>query len=638
MNVLEIPTNSIASSTALVDKREHITRQTTGLGKLPVLSVFAALGVAFISLAHTASRQEISWAIIPYWIGFSFIFVPCIARLLSADPSRKERIAVIILLAVALYLTKVTHSPTTFTFADELSQLHDGERIVLTSHLFSKNPYVPVTHLYPGLASVGNAMRTLSGLPLFNVALVIMGVTRIVLALALFFIYEKSSGSARVASIGAAIYMTNPNYVYFSAEYSYESLAIPLMLSMLAAMVWQINRRQSERSGMSLLALLFMSTVVISHHMTSFASIGFLLAIGVYALINPVARREGFVHQYFLPSGATMFVLVGAWIIYISLFTINYLSPVLGGAVESIIRVILREESGRTLFNSDAGSVIPLWERIAALGTVAIIALSLLFSLKLLWDRRNQPLVVIIGLLGVLYIPMLGLRFTSAGWETSSRSTQFLYIGIGLAMSMVIVYLLNRQSESNLLRKIFVGSLSFMFVGGIVSAWQPDIRLARPTLYRNGNITIEPQSVSTAKWTRKNLGTSRRIATFDFSNAILVMSYGLQIQSAGTDGGLEYALFSNEWREDDKSILRNMEIEFVLLDRRYSSFDHMKSSYFVTAPTMIKEGHGSLEVMDRQLAGKFDGRKDVNKIYDSGDIAIYDVRSALYDNIPIATR
>ncbi|NJM39625.1 MAG: hypothetical protein HC853_02065 [Anaerolineae bacterium] len=374
-----------------------------------MLSVVAALGALLVGCAHMAARYRIEWAIYSYWAGLLIIYTPIFARLVSVAPSRRERVGLLITLALGLYLTKVLHSPLDFTFSDEHNQLHDGQRLLESGHLFYRNPVVQVTHLYPALASTANAIVTLTGLPIYETGILIMAVTRVALLLGLFLLYEKVSKSAHAASVGVALYVTNSSYLYFSAEMAYESFAMPLMLTVLFALFWREDHADAnasqvgKRLGLTLVALLAMVGTTITHHMTSYLLIAFLLVAAVLHSFNRKSRQMDH-HANFFSMALIMIISATTWLANVALFTVNYLWPVFYLGFGSLIKIILRETEGRRLFEG-GGVVAPLWERVSGLGTVALIGLGLLAGLILTWRNRKNPHYILLHLFGLLYIP-----------------------------------------------------------------------------------------------------------------------------------------------------------------------------------------------------------------------------------------
>ena len=54
---------------------------------------------------------------------------------------------------------------------------------------------------------------------------------------AMFVLFWRVSGSGRIAGIGVAVFTGNFNFLFWSAQFSYQSLALPLLLLVLLAAV-----------------------------------------------------------------------------------------------------------------------------------------------------------------------------------------------------------------------------------------------------------------------------------------------------------------------------------------------------------------------------------------------------------------
>lgn len=127
---------------------------TRGWGWLPALSLISALGLVLVALADTLSRSGSGQYEFLLWVGALALIVPVAVRLASTAPARRERIGLIVVTVVGLYLIKVMHSPNEFIFSDELVHLQNGNSILQTGTLFNANSILPVTPLYPGLETV----------------------------------------------------------------------------------------------------------------------------------------------------------------------------------------------------------------------------------------------------------------------------------------------------------------------------------------------------------------------------------------------------------------------------------------------------------------------------------------------------
>src|SRR5512142_1017545 len=87
--------------------RQPVAESPSGLGWMPMLSVFGAVGLMWVAVANALSRVGVPQAEALLWVGTLMLIVPVAARLTSSRPSRLERAALVVLVVVALYLVKV---------------------------------------------------------------------------------------------------------------------------------------------------------------------------------------------------------------------------------------------------------------------------------------------------------------------------------------------------------------------------------------------------------------------------------------------------------------------------------------------------------------------------------------------------
>jgi hypothetical protein len=80
-----------------------------------------------------------------FWLGVLAIVGPTAARLVSAAPTRAERIVLVAGLEVAAYLMKMVIWPVQYTFHDEFVHWRTAADILRTHHLFATNPLTRVS-------------------------------------------------------------------------------------------------------------------------------------------------------------------------------------------------------------------------------------------------------------------------------------------------------------------------------------------------------------------------------------------------------------------------------------------------------------------------------------------------------------
>src|SRR5579859_1035952 len=273
----------------LLSRHDVLRRQW---GWLPALSAVAALGLLTVSTADRLSGAGYQGVEPLFWLGLIVMVGPITARLLAPRVARSERLGLVLIAGMGLYLVKLLQSPYAFTYSDELVHLFNADQIAQTGRLFTQNPILPVSALYPGLESATAAIMRLAGLDGFSAGLIVVGLARLIMVLALFLLFEQVGRSARVASLASLLYMANANFLFWSAQYSYESLALPLAVLVLFAVVRRdAARLPAERLSLTVVALLMTCAVVVSHHLSSYFLAAALL---LWALLFWGQRQAAF--------------------------------------------------------------------------------------------------------------------------------------------------------------------------------------------------------------------------------------------------------------------------------------------------------------------------------------------------------
>ena len=638
------PAPSSAEGMAAKSLRATDTARVYGWGWLPALSLTSAIGLLLVAVANTLSRSAAGQYELLFWVGLLLMVVPMAARLASSEPARQERIGLIIVLGLGLYLAKILHSPYSFTFSDELIHSYNGTMILETGRLFNANSILPVTPLYPGLETITAGLASLSGLSIYGAGLMVVGVARLIAMLALFLFYEEVSGSSRLAGIAALLYVMNANFLFWSAQFSYESLALPLAMMVLYVVIRRTaTPRGVHHRGLTLVALLGITAVVITHHLTAYFLVAFfgvwtlgalfLRFRAVRATSSSSARGSSNQHEantltgvraFNEPAGLLLFSTIATlvWLVGVANITIGYLSPVLSRAAASMFQIAAGDESTRELFQSASGYVAPLWERLVGLGSVVVMLLALPFGLRKIWQNfRGNVIALMLTGAALAYFAVLGLRLSPAAWETANRASAFLFIGLAFVLAFAVQELWDRLRAPWLSRAIALGGIALIFMGGIIAGWTPTLRLSLPLRVNVENVVIEPQGFTAARWVRAALGPGNQVAT-DESNARLMLAYGGQLALAGRYPDIKDLLGTFDFPDWQVELLREWAIRYVAVDRRLISANNMAGYYFDRTPT---GSIPSTDLFDPKAYGKFDKPQGISRLFDSGNIVIYDV-------------
>ena len=264
-----IPTAPLAASVEPSDGH-HDRRWIT----LVVASTL--LGLFLIAVADAGTRHGYWYTPTSalFWLGLVLIFVPTAFRALHKHTDPRERLTLIILLGVALYLVKVVGSPQAFSFSDEYIHLRGTQDILRTHHLFAFNPLLPSAAYYPGLAAVTAALVHLTGLSPFVSGVLLIGAARILFSASFFLVAKTVTGSARAAAAASLIYAANPMFLFWSASFSYENLALPLA----AFALWWLARTRNGAGPAQTVTVLLIVAVTVTHHVAAFALTALLAA------------------------------------------------------------------------------------------------------------------------------------------------------------------------------------------------------------------------------------------------------------------------------------------------------------------------------------------------------------------------
>jgi hypothetical protein len=590
-------------------------------GWSPQFAVVAALGLLIISIGDNRSQLSQSGGYAMFWIGVLIIFVPVAIRLAMAGISRTETVTLLVILALTLYLVKVLNSPYYFTFPDEFIHWRTTDDIVQTGRMFATNPLLPVSARYPGLEGTTSAVVELGGISIFFAGLIVAGAARLLLVLSLFLIFERLVQSRRVAGVATALYMTNANFLFFNASYKYETFALGLAALALFLIILWTRATGAERWRLTILSLLACGATAASHHMTAAALGGVLVA---WTAATAWLQRRGHAQRWQSPW-PMMLASIGItllWFVFVAPITAPYLAPVVTKAATAPFELLASRlgffsgtEQGRELFQTPQGVVpAPVWERVDALGAVVIVLLAVGVGVwQVIRNRGRTPLILALAVIAAAYPASLVLRLTRHGWETANRSSEFLYVAVGLLAALGMVVLTN-EVKSRAARVFLTGAVAgVLIVGGVFSGWPYAWRLPGPYLPGRGPLGITDQGIRASFWAREHLAADTRIGA-DETNHVLLGSYGRLFVMTTSSGGIDpyWVILAPAIDQDRIDYLRRGRVDYLVVDSRLALQPDLFDRYFPNVSPML-----ALEKFDRI------GRE---RVYDSGDIKVYDVR------------
>lgn len=597
--------------------------------------VIMAAGLLMVGVANAGAWRQETWAVPLFYSGLAIIYAAPAFRMLSAGAHRKERLALVLMLGMALYAVKVMHEPTMFTFHDELGHWRTTSDILTSRHLFSNNPIVSAYSYYPGIEIVTAMLVKLTGLSIFQAGVLVVGAARFVFAGSLFWLLEEALGSAWLAGIAAFVYMANPSFLFFDAQFAYESLALPMATVALWLIARGVRARGRAAWAPALLAAAVLAAVVPTHHMTSYMLVATLAAWTVASVALRRQELQISIRRVII-AAALSFVLVLNWNRSVAgTATSRELGAIPHEVFGGLRDLLLGSSGGKHLFQASAGQAAePLWAQVLGFASVLLVLLALPVGIwAMRGAARRSSFMLVLGAAAVLYPVSLVPRLTQGGTETSARAAEFVFFGVAAAVAGSLLFLRLGPSGGSLqspaasrrvTRALVTVGLTVVFIGGFIVGWAPWSRLSGPYLPAAGDRSVGAQGVAAAVWARGHLPVGSRIAT-DETDALLMGAYGGLEPQGGLIEGLHVSslFFSPTFGSNSRRIITGDKLKYIVIDKRLARGLPLRGFYFEADET---NAHSNFKPLSRVALEKFN-RSSLARIYDNGDVVIYDTRA-----------
>jgi hypothetical protein len=603
---------------------------------LPVSAVVlcASIGVLVSACAYTAGRlghAGTSWADRLYWFGQLLILVPIAARLLSRRAlTAGETLTLVIALTVAEYLVKVCYSPAAFTYVDELMHWRTAANIMQTGKLFTPNNLLPISPYYPGLEEVTSALASVTGLSIFASGLIVAGTAHLLFVTVLFVLFRHVSRSHRVAGVAMLLYASESLFQSFDSMFVYQTLALPFLgLTLLAVYRLAEPQAAGSRACWFTIAALSALATVVSHHVTSYLLVATLEIITLGALLTRDRALAAWASILALVSAAAF----AAWIVFVAKSTVSYLQPIIDEALQAFRAALEGRHSGAGPVTSAANG--PLENQ--ALAAAAVLMMSALMPVGWwqVWRRyRRQPWAVALAIGSLSWFVIVAVRLLVAdGSELAGRASTFAFVPAGFIAALAVIRLTDNSLRWPVIRAnvrirapvvvaaAAVAALVFIF-NGLINGWPPYWeRLPGPYQVAGSERSVGPEQVASADWALTALGPGNRFAT-DEGDFPVLGSYGDQNPVLGD----AFLYTSPTFTQSAAQQVQALDIQYALVDQRLSQQLPASGSYFPIDPN---SGQYTRPLPLADLT-KFNDVPGVARVYDSGNIVIYDLMGSAY--------
>jgi O-antigen/teichoic acid export membrane protein len=581
--------------------------------------IFAvAVGVLLHAFAAGGSRTDAWWAVGLYWLSLLAMFIPCAVLIISKGSSDRDRVIVSIALAMGILVARFVLYPNLFAYHDELMHMNTVRLIIDKHRLFIQNSALPVSTYYPGLEVATAGIHDLTGVSEHMAGMVVLGLSRLIMTISLIGIGRRITKSVRIGCIAALVYTTNPQYLWFNSQFSYQSLALPLTLAVVYIILTATNRsRRSTIIGASTVAI----GVAVSHHLTSVA---LLAALVVWWRIERIRRSETLQARVVGNVAGILGLFLVVWTATIGGAIISYVAAIGQNSYDSLLQ-FYRGQDRHELFSDYSGYRTPMWERVLSLSSVALIMLGLLPAALAArsWLRRRSSIAIFLALVGLTYPIIPGGHLTRATSEVSDRASGFLFVGLGFLFAWWIATRLDVTKAFT--RHAVVASLVVLFVGGTVVGSGPQwLRLPGPYQAAADNRSVDQYNLDTSRWMASHLTSDNHVLS-DRINRLLVSAIGRQYSVTHIGDGVEGSpvFFDQEVTQNVTDTLKQGAVTYIVVDRRLSQQLPRVGVYLEQGE---EDSYKHVVPINPLALSKFDSVAGVSLVYDNGQVAVYDVR------------
>lgn len=587
---------------------------------LLVATLVSAAGLLIQSVAYAlgwAEREQP--AIVVYYVGLVVVIAPYAVLLTRRGITGTQRLLGAVCHAEALYLSWLLSNPVMATRFDET--LHVTTLLSLTEGdgLFSGNAMLPVSPHYPGLELAASAVHWLTGLPLMACQVVVVGLSRAVLALALFWLGTRLGRSTRVGAMFVLLYSASAQFYFFNAQFSYQTIGLAMLAAAFALMLQAADAEPGPRRVTAMVAAqACLTALAITHHLTSWLTLGTLWGLALLFWLGAEKQRAWVT----LVTAQVATAVAAAWTALIAPLLAGYLGPVFETAGGEIARLIALDPTGsREVLADSSGQRTPTWE-VAWMATSILVWCLLL--LPALWGAlrgdtvpRSSGRLLLMGL-AAAYPVLFLVRFFPTASDVATRASTF----VEMAMSLLVALWLVRRGDR--LRRLLAPGAVLLVIGGVMLGYGPDWqRVPGPFLPGAEQRSVDAQTVAFARWAGRYLPDGARM-TSDVTLNRVVPDFGPVVpitQQAGNDN-LTSIYIAPVVDDEVISLLQDNRVDFIAVDTRTIDERSLSGSYYEAGSAFGPEA----SLPTRQMLLKFEQVPGAEVVLD-GPITVFDVRA-----------
>ena len=603
---------------------------------LPAIGLIAGTGILCLAFSVAATRPPGELEFSLFWLGEFVGLVPLVVRLTRAQASRAERLAILTAAGLFSFIPMFLRDPTEPLFFDALIHWRQAQTIFQAGHPFTSNSLLQVMKNFPGLEEVAASLRNLTGLSTFDVATAFLWLLHVISLIGIFVLTELITKSSRAAGLAALFYSVNPAFMFFDAQFAYESLAIVFAIWVLVCVIGMQSSiaSRSQRSTWFVLASVLGAGCIVTHHVTTYALVVALLAVSIASFVlrgqDVDARRRSvltWTYTAMLASGAA------AWLIFVAPDTVSYLTPHIAPDIGDVLRVLAHKSTSPRYFTSNEG---PKYEQIAAVATIVLLVpLAIAAWVTIKRRAKRSPGLFGLGIFALLYFVSLPVLLTSQG-EGVIRSWADTYIGLAVLIAALASVVLPRFDSTTAGRiGIAVASslaIMVMLVGNVHVQATVAYRFPGPYIYGYDTRSLTPELLTTARWFDSTVGSDEPVLA-DRDTGIAFGTVGDESVAISSPGFPVWDLYFSKGLPPERLLreLRTSGYHYLVIESEMYQSLPLTQFYFSTA----EPGYGSRKQPPPEEAlAKFSNLPWVTEIYSTQHLRIFRIDYSQIDACP----
>jgi hypothetical protein len=417
-----------------------------------VLSALAASGCLLSVSNYVSATRGGELPYYLFWLAFGLAVLPIgwIGLRKATGPS--ARTSLILVLSFWSVIPKWVRTGIRPLYADEYQSFRLLENIATTGHPVVSANIIAIGGSFPGMEYLTYFVHLVTSLGLFSSAFAVAAIAHIAELMGAYALCSAVSGSRRAGVAGGLIFFLNPSFLFFDAQYAYETLSLALVLwGFLFAYLAVTGGWQGQDKGLvrltrvqcGVMSILFTTAILLTHHVSSGLN---ALVLLIYAIFVSVLRRfrspgsaESALIAWILAGFAFVTTTLRYWEIHALLA--HYLQPVLSfGSQISQIFHFFGIGGGSTNRSPFGASSAPWFEVISAYLMVPILLVGFLGALLVLmrkW-RDVSAIVYTSALLALMFFVSVPLTTSRNLVETAHRSWAYSFIGLAILIAAAV--------------------------------------------------------------------------------------------------------------------------------------------------------------------------------------------------------